>query len=69
MTKRLSSDKKNLLILLEILPHTFFPKLLKYIDCPIISETALRADRERDLTANHGTTCIPRSITDTTSHQ
>ncbi len=40
-----------------------------YIGCPIISETALRTDRERDLSANHGTTRIPQSITDTTSHQ
>ncbi len=40
-----------------------------YIGCPIISETALRMNKERDLSANHGTTHIPQSITDTTSHQ
>ncbi len=41
-----------------------------YIACPIISETALRMGRVRDLSANYGTTtCILQSITDTRRNQ
>ncbi len=40
-----------------------------YIGCPIIIETALYTDRERDLSSNHGITRIPQSITNTMSHQ
>ncbi len=47
----------------------FVSTYLKYIGCSIISETALRTIRERDLLANHGTTCIPQCITNATSNQ
>ncbi len=43
--------------------------LALYVGCFIISETAFHIDREHDLSANHSTTHIPQSITDTTSHE